>query len=102
MNIIFTICAWLYELSFRYKQRSPILFCYVVTYMLLSTTYAQLPLFHQLPPSQTNVTFRNEVDENEQLNVLAYEYFYNGGGVAVGDFNNDGLQDIFYCKSKIK
>lgn len=53
-------------------------------------------LFQLLPASKTNVSFSNDIDENEQLNVLAYEYFYNGGGVAVGDFNNDGLQDIFF------
>lgn len=53
-------------------------------------------LFQLLPASQTNVSFSNSIDENEQLNVLSYEYFYNGGGVAVGDFNNDGLQDLFF------
>ncbi|WP_338875655.1 VCBS repeat-containing protein [Spirosoma sp. SC4-14] len=59
------------------------------------TLYAQTPLFKLLDSKQTHVEFRNEIDENESLNVLAYEYFYNGGGVAVGDLNNDGLQDIF-------
>ena len=54
------------------------------------------PLFQPLPASKTNVSFSNDIDENEQLNVLAYEYFYNGGGVAVGDLNNDGLQDLFF------
>ena len=54
------------------------------------------PLFRLLPASQTNVSFSNDINENEQLNVLSYEYFYNGGGVAVGDFNNDGLQDLFF------
>ncbi|GAB3997994.1 VCBS repeat-containing protein [Spirosoma daeguense] len=65
-------------------------------FLLISTAYAQSPLFQLLPASHTNVTFRNDIDENEQLNVLAYEYFYNGGGVAVGDLNNDGLLDIFF------
>ncbi len=56
----------------------------------------QEPLFKLLTPTQTNITFSNTINENESLNVLAYEYFYNGGGVAVGDVNNDGLQDIFF------
>ncbi|WP_207514493.1 VCBS repeat-containing protein [Longitalea luteola] len=56
---------------------------------------AQAPLFEFLTPRQTNIKFENRISETENLNVLAYEYFYNGGGVAVGDINNDGLEDIF-------
>lgn len=67
----------------------------VVGFCTLTGAGAQ-PLFQLLPPSQTNVSFSNDIDENEQLNVLSYEYFYNGGGVAVGDLNNDGLLDIFF------
>jgi hypothetical protein len=60
-----------------------------------ATAVAQNPLFELLPPKQTNIQFVNRINETENLNVLAYEYFYNGGGVAVGDLNNDGLEDIF-------
>lgn len=45
---------------------------------------------------ETGIKFRNDISESENLNVLAYEYFYNGGGVAAGDINNDGLQDLFF------
>lgn len=54
------------------------------------------PLFTLLNTKQTGISFSNEIKEDEAQNVLAYEYFYNGGGVAVGDINNDGLQDIFF------
>lgn len=57
---------------------------------------AQETLFQLLSSKETGVEFRNDISENENLNVLAYEYFYNGGGVAVGDINNDGLEDIFF------
>ncbi|RYY22284.1 MAG: VCBS repeat-containing protein, partial [Sphingobacteriaceae bacterium] len=57
---------------------------------------AQKPLFQLLPSAQTNVHFSNAISENETLNVLSYEYFYNGGGVAVGDINQDGLEDLFF------
>lgn len=57
---------------------------------------AQQPLFKLLDTTATGVAFRNDINESEDLNVLAYEYFYNGGGVAVGDINNDGLPDIFF------
>ncbi len=49
-----------------------------------------------LPSAQTSIHFNNAISENESLNVLSYEYFYNGGGVAVGDINNDGLEDLFF------
>ncbi|GAB3997016.1 VCBS repeat-containing protein [Spirosoma daeguense] len=54
------------------------------------------PLFTSLTPEQTGVTFANNLNEGLNTNVLMYEYFYNGGGVAVGDLNNDGLEDIFF------
>lgn len=57
---------------------------------------AQEKLFKKLDTKQTGVDFINEISESEDLNVLAFEYFYNGGGVAVGDINNDGLPDIFF------
>src|ERR1044072_1011684 len=57
---------------------------------------AQQKLFNLLDANTTGVNFTNEINESEDLNVLAYEYFYNGSGVAVGDINNDGLLDIFF------
>ncbi|HWB28742.1 MAG TPA: VCBS repeat-containing protein [Chitinophagaceae bacterium] len=53
-------------------------------------------LFKLLPASQTHVDFNDTLTEGLNTNVLLYEYFYNGGGVAVGDLNNDGLQDIYF------
>src|SRR5688572_6773111 len=53
-----------------------------------------LKLFELLPSKQTGVDFNNQISETEALNVLAYEYLYNGGGVATGDLNNDGLPDL--------
>ncbi|TPG72486.1 VCBS repeat-containing protein [Hymenobacter nivis] len=54
----------------------------------------QQPLFTLLSAQETGIAFNNAVSENEALNILSYEYFYNGGGVAVGDINDDGLPDL--------
>lgn len=53
------------------------------------------PLFRLTSPQNTGVTFANAVEERPGLNILEAEYFFNGGGVAAGDVNNDGLPDIY-------
>jgi hypothetical protein len=55
-------------------------------------------LFTLLSPKETNIHFSNTLSEGTGINrnVLMYEYFYNGAGVAVGDLNNDGLDDLFF------
>ncbi|RDC61826.1 hypothetical protein AHMF7616_00415 [Adhaeribacter pallidiroseus] len=53
-------------------------------------------LFTLLSPAQTKVNFINTLTESMYGNVLMYQYFYNGGGVAVGDVNNDGREDIYF------
>ena len=52
-------------------------------------------LFTLLEPEETGVTFINKVENRKNFNIFKYRNFYNGGGVAIGDINNDGLQDIY-------
>src|SRR5687768_6828905 len=59
-----------------------------------------LKLFKQLDSSLTGIDFRNDIVENEHTNAMIYEYTYNGGGVAIGDINNDGLDDIFFTANR--
>lgn len=57
---------------------------------------AQQTRFKILPSAATGLQFSNAIKETEALNVLSYEYFFNGAGTAVGDINNDGLPDLFF------
>ena len=52
--------------------------------------------FKKLSAEKTGIHFSNTINENDSINILKLEYVYNGGGVAISDFNNDGLQDIFF------
>jgi len=58
-------------------------------------------LFTLLPPDSTQVYFSNTLTEGPNTNVLMYEYFYNGAGVGIADFNGDGLQDIYFTGNMV-
>src|ERR1700761_6880545 len=58
------------------------------------------PLFQLLPSSKTNIHFVNKLSDSDKPGILNYLYFYNGGGVAIGDINNDGLPDIYFTSNK--
>ncbi|MFN8354672.1 MAG: VCBS repeat-containing protein [Spirosomataceae bacterium] len=53
------------------------------------------PLFVKLSAQETGIDFLNHVEDGSTFNILSYRNFYNGGGVAIGDVNNDGLSDVY-------
>jgi len=57
------------------------------------------PLFELLSPQATGVTFANELPERVDLNILNYLSYYNGGGVAAGDLDGDGLPDLYFTSN---
>jgi enediyne biosynthesis protein E4 len=59
------------------------------------------PLFVLKKPSQTGIHFANRIVEDARYNILDFEYVYNGGGVAVGDFNQDSLPDLFFTGNQV-
>ena len=57
-------------------------------------------LFTQLPPSKSGIDFVNTITEDNTDSTLISEFSYMGGGVGIGDFNNDGLKDIFFSANQ--
>ncbi len=58
-------------------------------------------IFASLNHTKSNINFKNTLVENDSLNYFTYSYLYMGGGVAVGDINNDGLQDIYFTGNQV-
>jgi hypothetical protein len=57
--------------------------------------------FTLLSKESSGITFRNDLQHSEELNTYTYRNFYNGAGVALGDINNDGLIDIYFCGNQV-
>lgn len=83
-------------LIFRVSLASLCLF-YAVAYSQIKSD----KLFHKIPPDQSGIWFKNSVENSKESNIFIYKNFYQGGGVAIGDINNDGLQDIYFTGNQV-
>ena len=75
-------------------------YIFVILFIFVGCT-SKKKRFEKLPTSQTNITFNNAISITDTLNVLNFEYIYNGGGVGVGDVNGDGQTDIFFAGNQV-
>lgn len=75
------------------------IFCFLV-FLLFGCQNTDEALFRKIPSSKTTIKFKNQLTATPELNILNYLYFYNGGGVAAGDFNNDNLIDLYFTSNQ--
>jgi enediyne biosynthesis protein E4 len=74
-------------------------FLFIFSSCSKNNTDNQSFLFSKLESSSTGINFVNEVKNGEEMNIFKYRNFYNGGGVAIGDINNDGLSDVYFTSN---
>src|SRR6267154_6320940 len=96
------------KMSERLKSLNfdPIRFCIGVLLVLVigcgpdKTQKNKLQLFSKISPDSSHITFSNDLQYDAKFNIYTYRNFYNGGGVALGDVNNDGLPDIYFSANQ--
>lgn len=67
----------------------------------LMISCSEKSMFRLVPSGKTGIEFNNNVTETDSFNVMSYEYIYNGAGVGIGDFNNDGLPDLLFAGNQV-
>ncbi|SKC50413.1 Repeat domain-containing protein [Ohtaekwangia koreensis] len=78
-------------------KRCNFLVAFLAGVLVSCTSEEEKPLMELLPPEYTGIDFVNQLYEDENLNIITFEYFYNGAGIGIADINNDGLKDIFFA-----
>src|SRR5215216_6283223 len=70
-------------------------------FLVACTADKKESLFRSLPSTATNIHFINQVNETDSTHSFINEFGYMGGGVGIGDFNNDGLKDIYFSGNQV-
>ena len=78
------------------KSNTGLFIACMLLFIFLTACNSRSTLFTEVPSSKSNISFINKPEQNDHLNILYYLYYYNGGGVSVGDINNDSLPDIYF------
>jgi hypothetical protein len=72
----------------------------LAAFLIFRCSHQSEKKFDLIASSQSGITFRNTLKESVDFNIFNYMYFYNGGGVAAGDVNDDGLPDIYFTSNQ--
>lgn len=75
--------------------------CLLLAALLIASCQQQHPLFQLLSSGHSGITFNNTIVETDSLNPVDVTNIYNGGGVGIGDFNNDGFQDVYLTGNRV-
>ena len=73
----------------------------LITFSIISCNEKKSTLFQVVPSNKSGIDFNNKIVETDSFNILTSEYIFNGGGVAIGDFNNDNMPDIFFSGNQV-
>lgn len=98
---------WIITQSVKRRDKALAISLYLFLCLIISCQPEQRsrdshePLFTMLSPESTGIDFANKIQENERQNFLTFPYYYNGGGVAVGDINADGLPDLYFTGNMV-
>src|SRR5258706_4768355 len=74
---------------------------FIIFSLALASCNQKKTLFEKISSSSSGILFNNQITENDSINPLDVVNIYNGGGVGIGDFNNDGRQDIFFTGNMV-
>ncbi|WP_162623274.1 FG-GAP-like repeat-containing protein [Confluentibacter sediminis] len=75
----------------------------IISFLVITKSIGQnVPLFEYVSPSESKINFENKLKATEDENIFMYDNFYQGAGVGLGDVNNDGLLDIYFCGNQEK
>src|SRR5580765_553643 len=69
--------------------------------LCLASCHNRETLFRAISPKHSGIHFANTIVENDSVNPIDLTNIYNGGGIGVGDFNNDGLEDLYFTGNQV-